>query len=186
MLAGRLWLPSVMAPVEWHVHEMLYGFLVAAVAGFLLTAIPNWTGRMPLQGLPLLGLVLLWLAGRAACAVSEWTGGPAAAGVDLAFLAVFLAVVLREVTAGRNWRNLPMAAALVLLLAGNALMHAAALGWIADADVGWRLGLAVAVMLISLIGGRIVPSFTRNWLSKRESPVLPPPFGGIDRVACPP
>ena len=183
MLTGALELPSLFAPVDWHVHEMLFGFVAAVVAGFLLTAIPNWTGRMPLQGAPLLGLVLLWLVGRIAVATSAWLGGPAAAAADLAFLAALLAVVLREIAAGRNWRNLPMAAAVLALLAGNALSHAEALGWLADDGHGRRLGLAVIVMLISLVGGRIIPSFTRNWLAKRGPGPLPASFGLPDGLA---
>ncbi|MEX2643115.1 MAG: NnrS family protein, partial [Acetobacterales bacterium] len=79
--------------------------------------------------------------------------------------------------------NLPRVAALALLLAGNAMMHASAVGWLPDEGHGWRLGLAVAVMLIALVGGRIVPSFTRNWLVKRGEGALPAAFGGIDRAA---
>ncbi|HEY7549936.1 MAG TPA: NnrS family protein, partial [Hyphomicrobiaceae bacterium] len=63
MLAGSLGLPTAFAPVEWHAHELLYGYLPAIVAGFLLTAVPNWTGRLPVTGRPLLGLLLIWVAG---------------------------------------------------------------------------------------------------------------------------
>lgn len=183
MLFGGPELPSAMAPLDWHVHEMIYGFVVATIAGFLLTAIPNWTGRLPLQGLPLLCLVVLWLAGRVAVAISAMIGVGPTAAIDLAFLAVFFLVVLREILAGRNWRNLPMAGAVLVLLLGNALMHAEAAGWDIAPGTGWRLGLSVIVMLISLIGGRIVPSFTRNWLARRGETSLPAPFGRIDRLA---
>ena len=69
-LAGWIDLPTAFGPLNWHIHEMLFGFAAAAIAGFLLTAIPNWTGRMPLQGVPLIVLASLWLAGRIACAWS--------------------------------------------------------------------------------------------------------------------
>src|SRR5215208_4442420 len=82
---GELELASALAPRDWHVHEMLYGYLPAVITGFLLTAVPNWTGRLPLQGRPLLVLVLIWLAGRIAVTMSAWTGWAAAAVVDLAF-----------------------------------------------------------------------------------------------------
>jgi uncharacterized protein involved in response to NO len=183
ILLGDLELPSLFDPLAWHVHEMLYGFVVAAMAGFLLTAVPNWTGRLPIQGLPLLALVLLWLAGRVAVAGSAWLGAWPAAALDLGFLAALLAVVLREIVAGRNWRNLPMTAALVGLLAGNGAMHLESQGLIADEGLGWRLGMAVMVLLLGLIGGRIVPSFTRNWLAKRGPGALPAPFGRYDRIA---
>ncbi|SMF51301.1 uncharacterized protein involved in response to NO [Tistlia consotensis] len=179
---GGIELPTALAPLTWHIHEMLYGFVAATLAGFLLTAIPNWTGRLPLQGRPLALLVLAWLAGRLATATSGWIGAGPAAALDLLFLATMLAVVLREIVAGRNWKNLPMAGAVALLLAGNALMHAEAAGLIPDRGLGWRLALAVLVLLVSLIGGRIIPSFTRNWLAKRDATALPAPFGRLDSL----
>jgi uncharacterized protein involved in response to NO len=97
ILQGSFSLPTAFDPVAWHVHEMLFGFVVAAIAGFLLTAIPNWTGRMPLQGAPLAVLVGVWVAGRLAVGVSAWIGAGVAAILDLAFLALLLGVVLREI-----------------------------------------------------------------------------------------
>jgi uncharacterized protein involved in response to NO len=123
-IQGYVAIPTLFDPIGWHAHEMLFGFVVAAIAGFLLTAIPNWTGRMPLQGLPLAALVAAWLAGRAAVFGSAWIGGGIAATLDLSFLALLVAVVLREIFAGRNWRNLPMPAVLGGLLVANALTHA--------------------------------------------------------------
>lgn len=128
MLAGAIALPTAFDPITWHAHEMLFGFAGAAVAGFLLTAVPNWTGRMPLQGLRLAGLAALWLAGRAAVGLSESTGPLAAAALDLAFPAALLGAVVREILAGRNWRNLPVCLALASLLAANVLTHLDALG----------------------------------------------------------
>ena len=175
-------LPTAFDPITWHTHEMLFGFIAATVAGFLLTAIPNWTGRLPLQGLPLLFLVTLWIAGRIGVAISAMIGAPLAAIVDLAFLASFAAVILREIVAGRNWRNLPVVAAVFLLFVCNALSHAALLGYVDDGIVR-RAAIAVIIALISLIGGRIVPSFTRNWLAKRNAGALPAGFGRFDQIA---
>src|SRR3954452_2374063 len=76
--------PTAFAASQWHAHEMLFGFAGAAVGGFLLTAIPNWTGRLPLQGWPLGALALLWLVGRLAVATSAWIGAGPAALLDLA------------------------------------------------------------------------------------------------------
>jgi len=115
---------------------MLFGYAACVITGFLLTAIPNWTGRMPLQGLPLGALFALWLAGRAAMAVSAISGPIATAIVDVAFLAGLLAVVLREILAGRNWRNLPVAGAVALLLLANALTHAEAGGYVISGGAG--------------------------------------------------
>ena len=176
---GDIELPTAFAPRDWHVHEMLYGYLPAVVTGFLLTAVPNWTGRMPLQGKPLLGLVLLWAAGRVAILVSALVGWRAAAAVDVAFLAAVAAVVAREVMAGRNRRNLPVLALVTLFAIGNATFHLEAARH-GVAEVGTRIGVAVAIMLVMLIGGRIIPSFTHNWLGRRGVEVRPVPFGRFD------
>lgn len=181
---GHGQVPTALSPVVWHVHEMIFGFGAATVAGFLLTAIPNWTGRMPLQGGPLAFLVLLWAVGRVAVLVSAKIGPDAAAALDLAFPVVFLGAVGREIFAGRNWRNLPMLGALALLLLGNLLVHLESVGVASTAELGNRLGVATLLMLISFVGGRIVPSFTRNWLTKQRPDVSPPSsFDLVDRAA---
>lgn len=182
LFLGRLDLPTAFAPRDWHVHEMLYGFLPAVVTGFLLTAIPNWTGRLPLQGLPLLALVLLWLSGRLAVATSGVIGGKAAAVVDLAFLAAVIAAAAREIIAGKNWRNLRVLVAVAALWIGNAIFHAEALRHGA-ADIGIRLGIAAMVVMVMLIGGRIIPSFTRNWLARRGPGRMPASFDRLDAAS---
>ena len=179
-LGGHATLPTAFDPVTWHGHEMLFGFAQAAIAGFLLTAVPNWTGRMPIQGWGLGALALLFVAGRVAVAGSAVVGPGAAAVVDLAFPLTLLAALTREVVAGRNWRNLPMLLALGLIGASNGLTHLEALGWADSAALGLRFGIAVAIALIGLIGGRVIPSFTRNWLAKRGASRLPAPAGRFD------
>lgn len=182
--AGHIAVGGPLDPATWHMHEMLFGFGVATLTGFLLTAIPNWTGRLPLQGLPLILLFLLWLLGRLAVSGLAQLAPAVVALIDISFLAVLVGVVAREIVAGRNWRNLPVVAALSLLLAANALIHAEAIGLADTAVTGVRLGISTLVTLIALVGGRIVPSFTRNWLVKQVpgSP-LPAAFGTIDRAA---
>ncbi|MBS0639361.1 MAG: NnrS family protein [Acetobacteraceae bacterium] len=182
LLDGLTGLPTAMPPVLWHAHEMVFGYGAATVAGFLLTAVPNWTGRMPLQGLPLGILVSLWLAGRLAMLIAG--GGALSAAVDLAFPTVFLLALAREIVAGRNWRNLPVLGALGMLLLANLLMHLGTMGSQALALTGAHLGVATLLALITLIGGRIIPSFTRNWLVKRHPQgLLPAPFGAVDKAA---
>lgn len=176
--------PTLLAPVIWHAHEMIFGFAAATVAGFLLTAIPNWTGRLPLQGAPLAILVLLWVLGRIAVFVSGSIGSVTVCVADLSFPAAFLAVVAREIVAGRNWRNLPMLVALALLLTGNLLVHIEALDLGATAGLGNRLGLATLLMLIALVGGRIIPSFTRNWLAKMRPEISGPHGEGRFDIAA--
>jgi uncharacterized protein involved in response to NO len=163
--SGVLALPSALDPLLWHRHEMLFGFVGAIIAGFLLTAIPNWTGRLPIAGWPLAGLVGLWMAARLALLCSGWTGLTAASILDVGFYLVLASVAAREVLAAKN-RNLPAVAIVFLLGLANAADYAAAARWLPDADLGIRAAISLIVMLISLIGGRIVPSFTRNWMTK--------------------
>lgn len=179
---GRLATLSAFAPVDWHVHEMLFGYLAAVVTGFLLTAIPNWTGRLPLQGLPLLALVALWLTGRVAVFFSAAIDWRLVALADCAFLLAVAAAAGREIVAGRNWRNLKVLVPVSLLLAANAFFHAEA-HFDGVSDYSRRLGIGAAIVLIMIIGGRIIPSFTRNWLARENPGRLPAPFGRLDVAA---
>ncbi len=181
MFEGHFSLPSAFSPLDWHVHELLYGYLAAAVAGFLLTAIPNWTGRLPVVGRPLGLLVALWGAGRVAVLVSGVIGGWLAAAIDVGFLAALTGLTGREVWTGKNWRNLRVVGLVALLALGNAVFHVEAL-MRGTAAYGTRLGIAAAVVLISVIGGRIVPSFTMNWLRPRGPGAMPVPFARFDGV----
>ena len=178
---GTLGLGTAFAPRDWHIHEMLFGYIAAVLAGFLLTAIPNWTGRLPLQGRPLMVLFSVWVAGRLAVSVSATIGWGAAAVIDSAFLVMLAAAAAREIIAGRKWSNLNIVVVVGLLAAANIAFHveAHASGM---ADYASRAGIAVVMMLISLIGGRIIPSFTRNWLAKRGPGRLPIPFGRFDMI----
>jgi uncharacterized protein involved in response to NO len=182
LLFGFVDLPITGVAMSWHAHEMLFGFVTAAVAGFILTAVPNWTGRLPLQGAPLAVLVALWLAGRLAMAFGDAIGVATSGAIDATFLIALLAAVAREVIAGRNWRNLPVVAALSVLAAANILFHLEAGGAIDSGGAPLRLGLAVVAVLVALIGGRVVPSFTRNALAKAGEDVLPAAMGPIDAL----
>jgi uncharacterized protein involved in response to NO len=182
MFFGEITLSSAFAPRDWHVHEMLFGYLPAVITGFLFTAIPNWTGRLPIRGRPLMGLVAVWLAGRLCVTLSAHTGWLAAMLVDASFLLLVAAAASREILAGRNWRNMKVVILLLLLLAANTAFHLEA-HLEGAADVSIRLGIAVVVLLITLIGGRIVPSFTRNWLVRENPGRLPAPFGRFDIAA---
>lgn len=184
-LTGIYILPTSFDPVTWHAHEFLFGYLAAVVAGFLLTAVPNWTGRLPVVGWPLGGLFALWIAGRFAIAVSAVLPPMAVALIDLAMPAALVACLAREIIAGRNWRNLIVLALLCAFTFANAVFHwEAARGGFAAEGYGLRLGLATAMMLIAVIGGRIVPSFTRNWLARRKPGRLPAsPMQCFDKLA---
>ncbi len=175
--------PSGFAPVLWHIHAMLFGFVPAAVAGFLLTAIPNWTGRPPVRGALLGLLVELWLIGRIASFVSADIPPWAAIVADAAFLFALAGVIARELIVSGNRRNFPIIAPVTVLAAANLLMDLTLAGYPSLAPYGWRLGLTAVLVLVSVIGGRIVPAFTRNWLMVRKEDSLPPPPGPIDRVS---
>ena len=183
VLATGTALPSRFDPLSWHIHEMLFGFVMAAIAGFLLTAIPNWTKRLPIRGFSLALLAGLWLLGRIACLISALVPAWLAVAADLAFPAMLAIVVAREIITSKNWRNLPIVASVTVLGIANLLMHLEADSVAVPPGLGWRLGLAAVIVLISVMAGRIVPSFTRNWLAKRQIVNLPAAPGAIDRAA---
>ena len=168
--------------VNWHAHEMLFGYGTAALAGFMLTAIPNWTGRLPVSGMPLLGLVLTWLAGRVAMAAAGGIGVPAAIAIDMLFLPLLAFVAGREIVSGKNWKNLKILAGVAGLVLANAAFHASVVTSGSGIDAS-RAGVGIYVVLVALVGGRIVPSFTRNWLARQGATRLPAPFGRFDMVA---
>jgi uncharacterized protein involved in response to NO len=171
-LAGPINLPSRFEGVAWHRHEMLFGFVGAAVAGFLLTAIPNWTGRLPIAGKPLLSLFGLWAGARLAVLVSSLTGLWLAATLDVGLFVALAVLAAREVISSKN-RNMPVVALVLLFSLADAADYAEAAGAISG-GLGWRGAIALLVVMISMIGGRIIPSFTRNWMAKRgASSTLP-------------
>lgn len=176
---GRLALAGPFGPVDWHIHEMLFGYTSAVVAGFLFTAIPNWTGRMPRQGLPLALLAGLWIAGRFAVAGAFGANPLLVLVLDAGFLLAVTAMALVEIAAGRNWKNLMVVVPVGIYLLANVIFHLEVMEG-GESAVGRRLGFATVTFLIMLIGGRIIPSFTRNWLAKRGPGALPVPFGRFD------
>jgi uncharacterized protein involved in response to NO len=179
MFYGELSVATAFSPRDWHVHELMFGYVPAVVAGFLLTAIPNWTGRLPLQGKPLLILVVVWLAGRYAVTFSANIGWIGAAAVDCGFLVLMALAVAREIVAGKNWRNLKIVALLSLLGVANIAFHLEA-HFEGVAFYSTRLAIAVVLTLIIVIGGRIIPSFTRNWMLRQPPGRLPAPSGHFD------
>ena len=177
--SGEVSVPTAFSPIDWHIHEMIYGYGSAVVAGFLLTAIPNWTSRLPVAGRPLALLCALWALGRGAVFVSEIIGRAPAAVCDTLFLIVFAGVVGREVIAARNLRNLKVVILVLVLAAANVGFHVEA-ARAGTAPISARIGLAILVFLILLIGGRVVPSFTHNWLAKRAIAARPVSMGRSD------
>jgi uncharacterized protein involved in response to NO len=165
-LTGEITLPTALDPLAWHRHEMLFGFVGAVIGGFLLTAIPNWTGRLPIAGWPLAGLFSMWVAARLALLFSADIGLWPAVILDVGFFLVLGLLAAREVLEANN-RNLPVVGMILLFGLADALDYLCTAGTISLPDLGWQLAIAIVVLLISLVGGRIIPSFTRNWMAKR-------------------
>jgi uncharacterized protein involved in response to NO len=173
--------PSNFLPRDWHLHEMVFGFIPAVLAGFLLTAIPNWTGRLPVLGMPLAALWCLWIAGRIAVSFSQFSPLGAAI-VDCAFLVVFASLVWREILSGRNYRNAPIGLLVIGFAIANIAFHYL---HITEGSTYWveRLALGVVAILLVLVGGRITPSFTLNWMRQHGLTPLPAAFGPFDKIA---
>jgi uncharacterized protein involved in response to NO len=171
---------------SWHAHEMLVGFAMATIAGFILTAVATWTGRPALQG-GLLGLlVLAWLAGRLAMGFAGALQPIWVLGIDMLFPVLLVLLVAREVIAGGSQRNYPIILITVLLAAFNFLFHASAVGYVplaVNADrIAVYLLIHLVLLLITVIGGRIIPSFTANWLRSRGQQHLPRTSALLDRM----
>jgi uncharacterized protein involved in response to NO len=158
------WPASATAAIYWHAHEMLFGFAAAAIAGFLLTAVPNWTGRAAYRGPILYSLVGLWAMGRLVMlpvAFPAWLRG----AIDLAFLPALALALAPPLIAQRKFRNLAFLLLLALLFLANLAFH---LGTAGVLEMGEHIGLAIAidliVVMVAIIGGRVIPIFTRNGL----------------------
>ncbi|MDW8342313.1 MAG: NnrS family protein [Geminicoccaceae bacterium] len=170
-------------PVAWHAHELLFGYGSAALSGFLLTAIPNWTGRLPLSGRPLAGLAGSWVLGRLAVLASHDLPAVLVASVSLAFPAALLLATAREVLIGKNRPHYPVIGLLALFALAWLGFHLELAGG-APAPVSSHLGIAALLLQIGLVGGRILPSFTTNWLRRhRPEAALPVPFDRFDKGA---
>lgn len=191
VLAMVLWIGALAAgwplggaygAVGWHAHEMLFGFGGAVLAGFLMTAIPNWTGRMPLAGPPLAAVASVWLAGRLAMLGIGVVGAPVAVTIDAIFLPLMVLVCGRELFVGRQWSNMKVLVAIGVVALANIWFHVETLRTGAP-GASARAAVAAYVLLITIIGGRIIPSFTRNWLAAAGASRLPTPFGPRDGAA---
>ena len=178
ILTGWTDSPFRYAPRDWHVHEMLFGFLPAVITGFLLTAMPNWTDRPPLRGTPLLALLALWLAGRLTIAM-PWPTPFVGGLIDAGYLAVLAAIVWREIVAGKAWDRTPIGIVISLYAAAGILFHVLALSG-AETDLPERIAVALMMLLLTLIGGRVTPSFTSDYLAERGLPDQLPSFSRYD------
>ena len=162
-----LWAPQLGTTSLWHAHEMIFAFGGAALGGFLLTAIANWTGRPALKGTPIILLTVLWLAGRVAMVFAAQINVALLLVLELSYYLALLGFAARELIAGNNRRNLKILGIIGLLAVIDAVFVLAASDVIPlDAEILPRAGIFVFLVLIALIGGRIIPGFTRNWLMR--------------------
>jgi uncharacterized protein involved in response to NO len=160
---GRLPIPAF-PPYLWHAHEMLYGFIAAAIAGFLLTAVPSWTGARGFAGAPLVILTLAWLVGRIALACATWLPFPVLAVSELSFLPLLAALIAVPLLRARN-RNTPLLLVLLVFWATDVVFVLALLRTdVMLAGTALRAGINLVLLLVTVIGGRIVPTFTANAL----------------------
>jgi uncharacterized protein involved in response to NO len=178
------WPEAAIVPMYWHAHEMLFGFVAAAIAGFLLTAVPGWTGRSSYAGTPLIMLALLWLAGRLALLPFVHLPEAVVALVDLAFFPALVLTLAPPLIRARKLQNLSFIVLLTLLFLANLIFHFGVAGVI---PAGEHIGIGVAAdiicVLIAIIGGRIIPSFTKSGLMRLGIPADVASNPLIDRIA---
>ena len=168
----ELWPADAMPAMFWHGHEMVFGFITAAIGGFLLTAVPGWTGRASYAGTPLVALSALWLAGRCAMLPYSDVPAPLAALLDLAFYPALVAVLAPPLVRARKMRNVPFLALLSFLFAADLLFHLGRLGVLNGGEhIGLMLALDTVMVLVVLVGGRIIPAFTQSGLARRGQTV---------------
>jgi uncharacterized protein involved in response to NO len=193
VVAAGLWLytltdgtwPSVAPPAPvWHAHEMLFGLIGAAIAGFLLTAVPSWTGQPGYSGWPLAGLVGLWLAGRLAFFLYGLAPPPLVAAIDLAFFPLLGAMLAPAMIRGGKSKNLVFLLFLASLFIANLLIHLSlAQSNITLTATGLILAVNTILLMIAIIGGRIVPAFTSNALRQNDPSFTITPNELLDRTA---
>ena len=158
---GALFFGGAFSGLTWHTHEMIFGFAPAVMAGFLLTAVRNWTGRPTPTGIMLASLVALWISGRVLMFVGPM---PAAAFVDLMFLPAIGIAIAMPIWQSRNTRNFKVLAIIAALTLINALFHLANLNVLPAAMLTAApvLALDIIALLLAIMGGRVIPAFTNN------------------------
>jgi len=165
---GAVPAPDWVLPMWWHGHEMMFGFTAAAIAGFLLTASPVWTGGPALSGKPLAILFAIWVAGRVAFVLAGFLPAWIIATVDIVFLPAVALALVRTLWGSGQHRNYALVGVVVVMAIANGAMHADALGLMQGvAGRALRFAIDGVVVLILVISGRITPAFTRNALRRR-------------------
>lgn len=178
---GGLSLGLPLGAAIWHGHEMVFGFAGAAVGGFLLTAVPNWTNTPHVSGRPLMLLFAVWLAGRVAFTLSGLLPPLLVTALDLLYVPVLAVLLAKPLISAGKWRNIAFLPILTLFLLANALVHAGVMLGSFDPMRGVYLGIMLLLVMIAIVGGRIIPSFTQNWLRMQGQPVELKPLAWIEK-----
>jgi uncharacterized protein involved in response to NO len=163
---GSLHIDNYYPAINWHAHEMLLGYSTAVIAGFLLTAVRNWTNTQTVTPDQLVSLCFLWIYGRVLPFYSEFVPDVLIAAIDWAFLPALIYFVSKPLLKTANYKNLIFTGLLLAMMLGNGLIHAEVLGMTeSTANLGFNLVLAIIVMMILVIAGRVFPFFTERGLS---------------------
>jgi uncharacterized protein involved in response to NO len=191
VINGYPWPANANLSTLWHAHEMALGFGGAVVAGFVLTAGANWTGRPPVRGPLLAALVFSWLCGRVALLFSGVLPALLIMLLDLLFPVLFGLIATREIYGARNRRNYGVLAIAWMLSLFTLVFHAAATGLLAEEAatdlqrIVSRLFVYLLAVLITILGGRVIPGFTGTWLRMRGSTKLPGSRAGLESAIVP-
>lgn len=178
-----LWPAAAIPAWLWHAHEMMFGFVPAAIGGFLLTAVPSWTGAPGYSGGRLTALAGIWLAGRIAM-IPEVASPQAAAGIDLLFFPALALVLAVPLIRARKLQNLAFLVLLTLLFAANLAFHLGRLGALPGGEfIGLGFAADVVAIIVAIIGGRIIPAFTQNGLRQQGIAFAIPPLPQLDAAA---
>ncbi len=182
-LAGAGWTAEALPLFRWHGHEMIYGVVSAAIAGFLLTAAPTWTNTPPVSGWPLAALALLWIAGRIVASPLTGLHATPAVLIELAFFPALAFLLARPLITTRNVRNYPFLLLLLLLFVADAAFHAFLAGWLTLPFDPLRFAMNIVLVLVVVVGGRIIPAFTRNALVREGRGTSIAPAAGLERAS---
>lgn len=167
----------------WHAHELIFGFIMAVVAGFLTTAVPVWAGNPRIRGAALVLLFTLWLAGRGAVFFSEYLPMLLSSLIDLAFIPCLAWIISKPIIAKKLWRNLGFIPLLLLIFFANLLIWLEMLAFTtSSATTGIRLAIGLLVLMTVIIGGRVIPVFTGNWLKRHALDPLPASPGWLGKA----
>ncbi|TCS62481.1 NnrS family protein [Varunaivibrio sulfuroxidans] len=190
LYGGRASLPITASPAVWHGHEMLYGYAMAAISGFLLTVVPNWTGQGKASGGKLIGLFSVWVIGRIAYWMSGYLPAAVVAVADLAYIPVLLLIITPPLMAASNRRQMIFVPIMAMVFLGDLMVHLDSLGvtWLGSwltAQRGLVLGLDMIMVLITIMGGRVIPSFTSSTLGHGDPTIKVVQRPWVEKIILP-